>query len=84
VVTTIRPLSGQPPASLSAARGLATLKVHLVYFIFTITTDSGNSYLGVKRFRELVDKNKNTGQMQAFAVLSQTDLRDLDSKHLQR
>jgi hypothetical protein len=58
--------------------------VHLVYYIVNITTDSANSYLGVKRFRELVDKNKNTGQMQAFGVLSQTDLRDSDSKHFQR
>jgi hypothetical protein len=84
VVTTIRPLGGQSPASLSAARGLATLIVHLVYFIVTITTDSGNSYLGVKKFRDLVDKNKSTSQMQAFAVLSQTVLRDSDSKTFQR
>ena len=48
------------------------------------TMDSGNSYLGVKRFRELVDKNKSPGQMQAFAVLSQTDLRDSDLRDFQR
>jgi hypothetical protein len=48
------------------------------------TVDSGNSYLGVKRFRELVDTNKSPGQMQAFAVLSQTDLRDSDLRDFQR
>ena len=48
------------------------------------TVDSGNSYLGVKRFRELVDKNKSPGQMQAFAVLSQMDLRDSDLRDFQR
>jgi hypothetical protein len=39
--------------------------------------DSGNSYLGVKRFRELVDKNKSPGQMQASTVcrLSRADFR---------
>jgi hypothetical protein len=46
--------------------------------------DSGNSYLGVKRFRELVDKNISPGQMQAFAVLSQMDLIDSDLRDFQR
>jgi hypothetical protein len=32
-VITIRPTDGQPPASLSAARGLAALRAYLVFFV---------------------------------------------------
>jgi hypothetical protein len=32
VILTIRPSGGQPPAGLSAARGLATLRAYSVFF----------------------------------------------------